>query len=82
MPDLTPHHELDAVPDAESIATYREDAQKSDADVIVRYPNADGETRHLVVSPRGTCVVLKENVSRDAFAPQKDASTIAEALRA
>jgi len=81
MPDLKPQHDLDAPPQADAIASYRDEAQEAGADVVVRYPNADGETRHLVVSPRGTCVVLKENVSRDAFAPQKDAASVADALR-
>lgn len=82
MSDLTPHHELDAPPDAEAISSYRDAAADSGTDVIVRYPNADGDTRHLVVSPRGTCVILQEQVSRDAYAPQTDASTVAEALQA
>ena len=82
MPELTADHELDAPPDAAAIAAYRDEAADSDSDVVVRYVNSDDETRHLVVSPRRTCVVLMETVSRDAFAPQKDASTIADALRA
>jgi hypothetical protein len=80
MDDRSPTYTLDAAPDAEAIARFREEAQSDSTDVIARYSTAEGEARDLVVSPRGTCVVLADNISRDAFAPQKDAAVVAEAL--
>lgn len=82
MSDLSAHYELDAPPESTDVTAYRDEASDNDSDIVVRYVSPDGETRHLVVSPRGTCVVLLDDVSRDAFAPQKEAVTIADALQA
>lgn len=73
-------HELDALPDAELITRLREQAE-DDGAVGVIFPTTDGEQKRLVVSPRGTCVLLND-VSEKTFNRSLPAGEIAEALRA
>ncbi len=44
------------------------------------FPDADGDPKRFVVSPRGTCVVLT-NLREDSFNPSETAEDIASALR-
>jgi hypothetical protein len=72
---------LDHAPSADEIASYREEALQQDDAVAVRYPHDDGP-RELVVSPRGTCVVLEDNTSNDALNPDTAPTDVAEACTA
>lgn len=72
--------ELDAIPDDATIATFREEAADQDASIEATFPTAEGDTKRLVVSPRGT-VVLLNNVSEESFNPSVAPAEIAEALR-
>jgi hypothetical protein len=72
---------LDQAPSADEIASYREEASQQDDAVAVRYPHDDGP-RELVVSPRGTCVVLENNTSNDALSPDAPTTDVAEACTA
>lgn len=70
---------LDQIPDAETIRSFRDEAADADASIEATYP-ANGTEKRLVVSPRGT-VVLVNDVSEDTFNRSVDAAEIAEALR-
>lgn len=71
---------LDAPPAAAQIADLRRQAADEDDTMEVTFPDADGETKRFVVSPRGTCVVLT-SLREDSFNPSVAAETIAAALR-
>lgn len=62
------------------MSSLREDAHTEDASIEVTYPSPAGDQKRLVVSPRGTVVVLTD-VTEDTFNPDIDAAEIAEALR-
>lgn len=72
-------HELDHIPDEETIVSFREAADAQDVTIEARYPSVDGEKR-LVVSPRGTVTILND-VSEDTFNRSQSAAEIAAALR-
>lgn len=80
MSDSVQRRELDTIPDASTITSLRDEAQTEDVSVEAHFPSADGENKRLVVSPRGT-VVLLNNVSEDTFNQSKTAGEIAQALR-
>lgn len=71
---------LDHIPDADTIRSFREEAEQADASIEATYPATGDTQKRLVVSPRGTVVVLN-NVSEDTFNGSVDADEIAEALR-
>ncbi len=79
LPD--PDYTLDAPPDADQIDHLRTEATTHDADVIAAFDDPDAGPRELVVSKRGTCVLLGDNVSIDAFHPGVEAATVAENIR-
>jgi len=68
----------DTPPTAEQIATYRKEAAKQESSVEVTFPTND-ETKRIVVSPRGT-VVLLNDVSEETFNQSESAEDIAAAL--
>lgn len=72
--------ELDSVPDAEIIEELRNEAGASEESVAILFPSTEGPPKHLVVSPRGTCVVLDETID-ESFNPSVSAEEIATALR-
>jgi len=80
MPTSVDRRDLDALPDESTIAGFREDAADQDASIEVTFPTSDGETKRLVVSPRGT-VVLLNDVSEDTFNRSVAPGEIADALR-
>jgi hypothetical protein len=80
MPDPVQRLDLDRIPDADTISSLREQAEADDASVEARFPAASGEQKRLVVSPRGT-VVLLNDVSEETFNRSVAAEEIAEALR-
>lgn len=80
MPDSVQRHDLDAIPDESTIASLRDEAEAEAVSVEAHFPSANGEEKRLVVSPRGT-VVLLNDVSEETFNRSKTAAQIAEALR-
>lgn len=77
MTDAT--HALDALPSPDDVDAYRAEAKEQDTDVVVEFPTDDGK-RELVVSPRGTCVVVGDNVTRNALHPDAAAADVVAAL--
>ncbi|MFB6248094.1 MAG: hypothetical protein ABEL97_05945 [Salinibacter sp.] len=71
--------ELDAPPDESTIATLREEAAAQDVSIETHYPAGDDQKR-LVVSPRGTVVVLND-VSETTFNRSTSPAEIAAELR-
>lgn len=80
MPDSVQRHDLDAIPDESTIASLRDEAEAEAVSVEAHFPATNGEEKRLVVSPRGT-VVLLNDVSEETFNRSKTAAQIAEALR-
>jgi hypothetical protein len=80
MPDSVQRQELDDIPDESTIAALRGRADDEAVSVEAHFPTAEGESKRLVVSPRGT-VVLLNDVSEDTFNQSVSAAEIAEALR-
>ncbi len=72
--------ELDHIPDAATIRSFRDEAEQADTSIEATYPSPDDTEKRLVVSPRGTVVVLN-NVSEDTFNHSTDADDIADALQ-
>lgn len=81
MPTSVDRRTLDQIPDADTIRSFRDEAAETEASIEATYPSAADEEKRLVVSPRGT-VVLLNDVSEDTFNHSVDAAEIAEALRA
>jgi hypothetical protein len=80
MSDAAQHHDLDEIPDESTIVSLREQAEAEAVSVEARFPTDDGEQKRLVVSPRGT-VVLLNDVSEETFNRSLSAAEIATALR-
>ena len=79
MPSVD-RRDLDAIPDESTIAALREEAAAQDVSIEAHYPAGDAQKR-LVLSPRGTVVVLKD-VSEDTFNQSVSPAEIAAQLRA
>lgn len=79
MPDSVQRHDFDTIPDASTITALREEAETEAVSVAARFPTADGEEKRLVVSPRGT-VVLLNDVSEETFNRSVNADEIAATL--
>jgi hypothetical protein len=60
------------------VKTMRSKAERRRDEVKAELPTE--EPRFLVVSPRGTCVVVGEDTRQDTFPPSEDAETIADEL--
>lgn len=80
MKDTTDATELDSIPNAETIKELRNEASTSGASVAILFPSSEGTPKHLVVSPRGTCVVLDETID-ESFNPSVSADEIVSALQ-
>jgi len=80
MPDSVEHRDLDAIPDASTLTTLRDHAEADDVSIEAHFPVDNGESKRVVVSPRGT-VVLLNDVSEKTFNQSTAAETIANALR-
>jgi len=78
MPDSVDRNTLDASPTADHIADYRERANSEEKTIEVAFP-AGEDTKRLVVSPRGT-IVLLNNVSEETFNRSVSAEEVAAAL--
>ncbi len=68
-------HSLDAPPTATAIAELRDEADSASEAVAARF--SDEADAFLVVSPRGTCVLLTNDLKRDSWPPHADDQTIA-----
>jgi len=79
MPDAVQRLDLDERPDAATITSLREQASADAVSVEAHFPAEDTQKR-LVVSPRGT-VVLLNDVSEETFNQSQSAEEIADALR-
>lgn len=72
--------DLDRPPDADIITELREQAGNRGESVGVIFPAKDGERKRLVVSERGTCVLLNDT-REDTFIPSVEAEEVAAALQ-
>ena len=80
MSDTVQRLDLDHLPDAATITSLREQAEADAVSMEAHFPASDGEQKRLVVSPRGT-VVLLNDVSQETFNRSRSAEEIADALR-
>jgi len=80
MSDSVQRRSLDHIPDEATISTLRKEANEEATSVEASFPAADGAEKRLVVSPRGT-VVLLNDVSEDTFNRSVASAKIVEALR-
>lgn len=80
MPASSAPRTLDHVPDTSTIASLRDDAAEKGSSVEIAYPSEEGLQKRLVVSPRGTVVVLTD-VSEATFNRSRSADEIAEQLQ-
>ena len=71
---------LDAPPDAATVRHLRDQARDSGASAIATFEVSGEGTYYLVVSGRGTCVLLKDGVSVQTYTPSYDDAHVAEAL--
>ena len=78
MSDSVQRRSLDVPPTPSQIASSRETAAEQNVSVELRFP-ADTDSKRLVVSPRGT-VVLLNDVSEETFQQSQSAEDIATAL--
>lgn len=68
-------HSLDNTPTATAIDELRDEANEISEAIAATLP-AEADA-FLVVSPRGTCVLLNKNLKHNSWPPAKDADTIA-----
>lgn len=80
MPDSVQRLDLDQIPDADVITSLREQAEAESVSVEARFPAGSETQKRLVVSPRGT-VVLLNDVSEETFNRSRSANEIADTLR-
>lgn len=82
MDEATADLILDAPPDAATIRHLREQAHDNETSSIATFEVPGKGTYYLVVSARGTCVLLKDGVSVQTLNPSYDDAHVAETLRA
>lgn len=80
MTDDVDRRTLNERPNAADIDSYREEAAEQEASIEVTYPLPNGNEKRMVVSPRGTVVVLND-VSEKTFNQSRPANEIAATLR-
>jgi hypothetical protein len=80
MTNVDPDFTLDGPPEAKAITSFREQADQESRSIVARYENEAGEPRFVVISDRGTCVLLDDHVSMETFNQNVEAADIAEAL--
>jgi hypothetical protein len=81
MPDLQDLPTLETPPTAARITEMREKAAAKDETVQVLLPTETDPPERLVVSPRGTCVLLQDTRTA-SFNPSVPADEVADALSA
>jgi hypothetical protein len=79
MSDLQELPTLEAAPTAAQITEMREQAAADGATIQVALPTETPPPKRLVVSPRGTCVLLQDTRTA-SFNPSVPADEIADAL--
>lgn len=77
---VEPDYTLDGPPEAAAITSFRERASDEQRSVVAHYETDAGEARFVVVSDRGTCVLLNDQVSIETFNQNVEAADIADAL--
>jgi hypothetical protein len=82
MEETTPDLVLEAPPEAPIIGQLREQAQQSGASMIATFEVRPREPYYLVVSDRGTCVLLSDGVTVETFNRDLDDAEVADGLRA
>ena len=82
MDEATVDLVLDAVPNGATIRLLREQARDKDASAIATFELTGKGTHYLVVSARGTCVLLNDGVSVQTLNPSFDDEHVAETLLA
>lgn len=82
MDQASPDFILEAPPDAATILQLRQQAQQNGESVVATFDGADRQPLYLVVSDRGTCVLLDEHVTIQTFNREVDAEEVADALLA
>lgn len=80
MTDTVDRRTLDQRPDASTIAALRETAADGEVSIEATYPSADDAQKRMVVSPRGTVVIL-DDTSEATFNRSTSAADIAASLR-
>ena len=80
MDEATPDLILDTPPDAAIVMQLREKAQTDGESVIATFHNGGPEPFYLVVSDRGTCVLLDDHVTVQTFNREAEAEDVAAAL--
>jgi len=80
MTDTVDRRTLEQVPNESIIASLRKDAADRDGSIEAAYPSPDGPQKRMVVSPRGTVVILNDT-SETTFNRSQSAADIAAALR-
>ena len=82
MDEATADLILDTPPDAATIRHLREQAKEKEESAIATFNVPGRGPYYLVVSARGTCVLLKDGVSVQTLNPSFDDAHVAEALLA
>jgi len=82
MDEATADLVLDAPPQAAVIGQLREQAEADGSAVIATFERPPKDTYYLVVSDRGTCVLLNEGITIETFNRELDDAEVAEALAA
>ena len=80
MTDTVDRRTLDETPDESTIATLRDEAAAQGESIEATYPSVDGAQKRMVVSPRGTVVILNDT-SDATFNRSASAADIAASLR-
>lgn len=80
MTDTADSRTLDQLPDESTITALREEAAEHESSIEITYPSPEGPEKRMVISPRGTVVILND-VSAETFNRSQSAADIAASLR-
>lgn len=80
MHQATPDLILEAPPDAATILQLRQQAQQKGESVIATFDDENQQPLYLVVSDRGTCVLLDDRVTIQTFNRELAAERVAASL--
>ena len=80
MSDTVEQVELTELPDESAIASFRQEAEEKDVSIEATYSTSSGAEKRMVISPRGTVVILND-VSEETFNQSTSAADIAEYVR-
>lgn len=71
---------LEAPPDAATILLLRQQAQDTGQSLIATFDDRHRQPLYLVVSNRGTCVLLDNHIAVRTYSREWEAEKVAEAL--